>query len=387
MNNIITINKEDYIPIENIPNGNCLFYSLAFFDVGNDKRKIEKRAKEIRQDLCNLYNSFYHHLENKKPKKIRKVFTQIDKRYEKILSTKIGNETIFDIMKLIESVDVEDDGVSHGKKICQNAIYASENDMQLLSLLLQRDIILYSYEGKIRKFPSERRKFPKANLIAIRHIQIGDKPDGNPNHYEALKKIDKNEQTSEKTRKKRKLNSPSSSVSSKNRSSPMSNKKSTTKKQKPTSYPSPKKRNSPIKNKTQKNIQPVPDTYIASTTYRRPPEAEDFFRHRPMGQLTKRKLEKLRNMLLKKNTTLSKMWTDIMSDSELKDAIINVHDVHFALYKSKGDKKQAIDKLKELSSSRKKIMMQKGGMNKRRTAIVPGDNNDIAAVEEKSTNK
>ena len=44
-------------------------------------------------------------------------------------------------------------------------------------------------------------------------------------------------------------------------------------------------------------------------------------------------------MLLKKNTTLSKMWTDIMSDSELKDAIINVHDVHFALYKSKGDKK------------------------------------------------
>ena len=77
---------------------------------------------------------------------------------EKILSTKVGNETIFDIMKLIESVDVEDDGVSHGKKICQNAIYASENDMQLLSLLLQRDIILYSYEGKIRKFPSERRK-------------------------------------------------------------------------------------------------------------------------------------------------------------------------------------------------------------------------------------
>ena len=383
MNNIITINKEDYIPIENIPNGNCLFYSLAFFDVGNDKRKIEKRAKEIRQDLCNLYNSFYHHLENKKPKKIRKVFTQIDKRYEKILSTKIGNETIFDIMKLIESVDVEDDGVSHGKKICQNAIYASENDMQLLSLLLQRDIILYSYEGKIRKFPSERRKFPKANLIAIRHIQIGDKPDGNPNHYEALKKIDKNEQTSEKTRKKRKLNSPSSSVSSKNRSSPMSNKKSTTKKQKPTSYPSPKKRNSPIKNKTQKNIQPVPDTYIASPTYRRPPEAEDFFRHRPMGNLTKRKLEKLRNMLLKKNTTLSKMWTDIMSDSELKDAIINVHDVHFALYKSKGDKKQAIEKLKELSSSRKKIMMQKGGMNERRPAIVPGDNNDIAAVEER----
>ena len=51
MNNIIRINKEDYIPIENIPNGNCLFYSLAFFDVGNDKRKIEKRAKEIRQDL------------------------------------------------------------------------------------------------------------------------------------------------------------------------------------------------------------------------------------------------------------------------------------------------------------------------------------------------
>ena len=115
------------------------------------------------------------------------------------------------------------------------------------------------------------RKFPKANLIAIRHIQIGDKPDGNPNHYEALKKIDKNEQTNEKTRKKRKLNSPSSSVSSKNRSSPISNKKSITKKQKPTSYPSPKKRNSPIKNKTQKNIQPVPDTYIASPTYRRPP--------------------------------------------------------------------------------------------------------------------
>ena len=61
MNNIITINKEDYIPIENIPNGNCLFYSLAFFDVGNNKKKIEERAKEIRQDLCNLYNSFYHH--------------------------------------------------------------------------------------------------------------------------------------------------------------------------------------------------------------------------------------------------------------------------------------------------------------------------------------
>ena len=102
-----------------------------------------------------------------------------------------------------------------------------------------------------------------------------------------------------------------------------------------------------------------------------------------MGNLTKRKLEKLRNMLLKKNTTLSKMWTDIMSDNELKDAIINVHDVHFALYKSKGDKKQAIEKLKELSSSRKKIMMQKGGMNRRRLAIVPGDNNDIAAVEER----
>ena len=46
MSNLITINKEDYIPIENIPNGNCLFYSLAFFDVGNDKRKIEERAKD-----------------------------------------------------------------------------------------------------------------------------------------------------------------------------------------------------------------------------------------------------------------------------------------------------------------------------------------------------
>ena len=40
MSNFITINKDSYIPIENIPNGNCLFYSLAFFDVGNDKRKI-----------------------------------------------------------------------------------------------------------------------------------------------------------------------------------------------------------------------------------------------------------------------------------------------------------------------------------------------------------
>ena len=162
MSNFITINKDSYIPIENIPNGNCLFYSLAFFDVGNDKRKIEERAKEIRQDLCNLYNSFYHHLENKKPKKIRKVFTSIDKRYEKILSTKVGNETIFNIMKMIESVDIEDDDTSHGKKICQDGIYASENDIQLLSFLLQRDILLYSYEGKLRKFPSERRKFPKA---------------------------------------------------------------------------------------------------------------------------------------------------------------------------------------------------------------------------------
>ena len=132
-------------------------------------------------------------------------------------------------MKLMESVDVEDDGVNHGEKICQDGIYASENDMQLLSLLLQRDILLYSYEGKLRKFPSERRKFPKANLIAIRHIQIGDKPDGNPNHYEALKKVDEKKKTSEKTRKKRKLNSPSSSVSSKNKSSPISNKKSETK--------------------------------------------------------------------------------------------------------------------------------------------------------------
>ena len=51
-----------------------------------------------------------------------KVFTPIDKRYEKILSTKVGNETIFDIMKLIESVDLEDDGVNHGKKICQNPV-------------------------------------------------------------------------------------------------------------------------------------------------------------------------------------------------------------------------------------------------------------------------
>ena len=189
--------------------------------------------------------------------------------------------------------------------------------------------------------------------------------------------------TNEKTRKKRKLNSPRFfKVRQKSKSSPKTNNNSPTKNKKPKSYPSPKKRNSPIKNKTRKT-QLAPETYIASATYRRPPEAEDFFRHRPMGQLTKRKFEKLTDMLLKKKTTPTKMYMDIMGDSELKDAIINVHDIHFALYKSKGDKKQAIDKLKELSSSRKKIMMQKGGMNRRRSSIIPGDNNDTAAVEER----
>ena len=218
-----------FTSIPNNADGDCLFESLAYFEVGDKtKEGICKKSTELRNQLCDAYKEIlydlYDNIDKKNKIEINEILTRKKKKEYKnewipkwkqkySYAYKVINEyhnLIGKKQKNLDDLEKEilktlfDGKVLHVDNVCNRKQWGSDMDILVLSALLKKHIRMYRIADNSRlldptDFPSADFFEEISNLkpkdfidwptvrILFRNINNDTNKDGN--HFEALVKV------------------------------------------------------------------------------------------------------------------------------------------------------------------------------------------------------
>ena len=195
--------------IPNNADGDCLFESLAYFEVDDKtKESICKKSTELRNQLCDAYKEIlYHRDERSNRDKTQKYNKKYSYAYEVI------NEYHDLIEKKKKDLDDYDKGilktlfdgkVLHAKKVCNPKQWGSDMDILVLSVLLKKLIRMYRVADNNNlldptDFPTadffeddknrNLEDYFKLQTVHILFRNANDEHNKDANHFEALVKV------------------------------------------------------------------------------------------------------------------------------------------------------------------------------------------------------
>jgi hypothetical protein len=195
--------------IPNNADGDCLFESLAYFEVGDKtKESICKKSTELRNQLCDAYKEILYKRDEtstrKKTQKYKEKYSyayEVINEYHDLIGEKQKN--LDDLEKGILKT-LFDGNVLHAKKVCNPKQWGSDMDILVLSVLLKKLIRMYRvadnnnlldptgfpsadlFEDNINLQPEDYFKWPTVHIL-FRNINNDTNKDGN--HFEALVEV------------------------------------------------------------------------------------------------------------------------------------------------------------------------------------------------------
>ena len=196
--------------IPNNADGDCLFESLAYFELDNKtKESICKKSTELRNQLCDAYKEILYHLYGErsgriKTEKYKKKYSyayEVINEYHDLIGKK--QKKLDDLEKGILKT-LFDGKVLHVDNVCNPKQWGSDMDILVLSALLKKHIRMYRVADNSRlldptDFPSadffednqklEPKDYIEWPTIHILFRNINDDTTKDGNHFEALVKV------------------------------------------------------------------------------------------------------------------------------------------------------------------------------------------------------